>query len=243
MIVLFTDFGFQGPYVGQMKAVLHQHAPAETVVDLMHDAPAFDIRAAAFLLAALVREFPLDTVFLCVVDPAVGSDRETAAVQIDGRWFVGPDNGLFSVLTQRADQVLWHHIRWRPERLSASFHGRDLFAPIAARIAAGTLRENDLVACAPSTDPGWPEEYVAAVYIDHYGNVMSGVRADAISPQAVIQINGQRLHHARTFSEVPAGRALWYENSLGLVEFAVNQGNAARVLDIEIGAPFTVIGG
>lgn len=243
MIVLFTDFGYQGPYVGQMKAVLYQHAPTEAVVDLMHDAPAFDIRAAAFLLAAMIREFPLDTVFLCVVDPAVGSDRETAAVKLDGRWFVGPDNGLFSVVTKRADQVQWHHIRWRPERLTSSFHGRDLFAPIAARIAAGALRENDLVSCAPSTDPGWPEESAAAVYIDHYGNVMSGMRADAISQQAVILINGQRLHHARTFSEVPVGRAFWYENSIGLVEFAVNQGSAARALGIEIGTPFAVNGG
>src|SRR5512143_1221602 len=139
MILLFTDFGWTGPYVGQMKAVLAAAAPGVPVIDLMHDAPAFRPRPAGVLLAALLAEVPAGAVVLAVVDPGVGTARAPLAVSVDGRWLVGPDNGLFAP-TLRCDRAAeaWE-ITWRPARLSASFHGRDLFAPIAASIAAGKL--------------------------------------------------------------------------------------------------------
>jgi len=138
MIALFTDFGWQGPYVGQIKAVLMQLASQQPVIDLMHDVPAFQPRAASYLLASLVKKFPVETVFLAVVDPGVGSrQRRPCVVSADGRWYVGPDNGLFNVIANQAAEYKVWEITWRPDALSDSFHGRDLFAPVAAQLANG----------------------------------------------------------------------------------------------------------
>ncbi len=128
MIVLFTDFGEVGPYTGQIKAVLAREAPGVDVVDLLHDAPAFQARPSSYLLATLIDVFPTETVFICVIDPGVGGDRAAIVVEADGRWFVGPDNGLFEIVMRRANDVMAWNITWRPDSLSASFHGRDLFA-------------------------------------------------------------------------------------------------------------------
>ncbi len=143
MIVLFTDFGLEGPYVGQIKAVLHREAPGVPVVDLFHDAPAHAPELAAYLLAAYVGEFPEDAVFLCVVDPGVGSGRRPVMVRADDRWYVGPDNGLLAIIARRARSPGWWDITIRPQRLSATFHGRDLFAPAAARLARGERPPGD----------------------------------------------------------------------------------------------------
>ncbi len=137
MIILFTDFGLHGPYTGQMKAVLHREAPGVPIVDLFADAPAGDPKAASYLLAAYDDWFGPGTVFLCVVDPGVGGARPALIVEADGRWYVGPGNGLFELVLRRAREARRWDIAWRPERLSASFHGRDLFAPVAAMLARG----------------------------------------------------------------------------------------------------------
>jgi S-adenosylmethionine hydrolase len=132
MIVLFTDFGLQGPYTGQMKAVLHQMAPGVPIIDLFADAPAGNPKASAYLLAAYAQWFAAGTTFLCVVDPGVGGARPPVMLDADGRWYVGPGNGLFELIERRATQARSWDIDWRPQHLSASFHGRDLFSRIAA---------------------------------------------------------------------------------------------------------------
>src|SRR5438034_4574389 len=137
MIVLFTDFGVEGPYTGQMTAVLQQTAPAVPVVSLFADLPPGQPKPAAYLLAAYARWFAAGTVFVCVVDPGVGSERGALIVEADGRFYVGPDNGLFEIVPRRAARAAVWQITWRPGALSASFHGRDLFAPVAARLARG----------------------------------------------------------------------------------------------------------
>lgn len=137
MIVSFTDFGFHGPYTGQMKAVLHQMAPGVSVIDLFADAPVNNPKASAYLLAAYAAWFPPQTIFLCVVDPEVGGARPPVIVEADSRWYVGPGNGLFELVQRRASETRSWTIDWRPERLSASFHGRDLFALVAAMLACG----------------------------------------------------------------------------------------------------------
>jgi S-adenosylmethionine hydrolase len=250
MIVLFTDFGTGGPYVGQMKAVLHDVAAAVPVIDLMADAPPHDPMASAYLLAALVREFPQGTVFLAVIDPGVGGTRHPAVAEIDGRWFVGPDNGLFEPLLRRTDHARWWEIVWRPERLSASFHGRDLFAPVAARLALGQhpwdkpmWREEPWAEARPLEQlrrPDWPDELSRIVYIDNFGNAMTGMRAPTLAETAVLEVGGRRLARARTFGDVPPGQAFWYENANGLAEVAVNQGRADRLLGLAVGSPVTV---
>lgn len=137
MIVLFTDFGLQGPYTGQMKAVLHRIAPGISIIDLFADAPAGNPKASAYLLAAYAQWFAAGTTFLCVVDPGVGGARPPVILEADGRWYVGPGNGLFELIERRAAKARCWDIDLEPRRLSASFHGRDLFAPVAAMLARG----------------------------------------------------------------------------------------------------------
>ncbi len=241
MIVLFTDFGLDGPYIGQMKAVLARAAPGEVIIDLFANAPAFDAQSAAYLLAAYTGEFPAGSVFLCVVDPGVGGARRAAVVRADDRWFVGPDNGLFNVLAMRARDVQWWDLTWRPDNLSASFHGRDLFAPVAARIARGEPPPGQRMEPKLRTRRGWPEDLARIVYIDHYGNAMTGLRAANLLVENKLEINDHRLSRERTFSAVPPGYAFWYANANGLAEIAVNQGRAAEVLGIELGAAVNII--
>ncbi len=236
MIALFTDFGWKGPYVGQLKAALIREAPELPVVDLMHDAPAFNPRASAYLLAALVEEFPIGTVFLGVVDPGVGDpQRRPAVVHADGRWFVGPDNGLFNVVAMRSGHPQWWDITWQPPRLSRSFHGRDLFAPVAARVAKGEAPPGDECPVEQRIRAGWPAELAEIIYIDHFGNAVTGLRAVGANGAAELRVGGCTLTRAGTFAEVATGAAFWYENSSGLIEIAVNQGRADRLLHLGIG--------
>lgn len=239
MIVLFTDFGLAGPYTGQMKAVLRGHAPTTELIDLFADAPAGDPRASAYLLAAYAAWFPPGTVFLCVVDPGVGGTRAAVAVEADRRWYVGPENGLFEIVLRRSQNARYSEIEWRPKQLSASFHGRDLFAPVAAILARG--ERPALHARAPVRQPDWPDDLAEIVYIDHYGNALTGLRASTVPASAALVLGDKtRVIHAATFSAVPEGAAFWYENSNGLVEIAVNRGRADRALRLAIGSTFTV---
>lgn len=240
MIVLFTDFGWHDPYVGQIKAVLAQTAPTTAIIDLLHAVPDFNAHAGAFLLAALAAEFPPGSVFLCVVDPGVGGPRQALVVAADDRWYVGPDNGLLSVVAARAREARYWRIDWRPERLSASFHGRDLFAPIAGAIAAGAFPDDRL------TPVGAPEvafdlaDLPRVIYIDHYGNAWTGLRGGLLGEQDAIELKGQRLGRRLTFHEAAKGEAFWYVNSVGLVEIAVNRGSAAAQLGLALGDPVRV---
>lgn len=241
MLVLMTDFGPTGPYMGQMQAVLYREAPGVPVVTLFNDAPRCNPRASAYLLAAYATEFPSGTVFVAVVDPGVGTaTRRPIMLQADGRWFVGPDNGLFELVRRRAAACRCWEITWQPSCLSTSFHGRDLFAPVAARLARGEMPSAESVECSRND---WPDELAEVIYVDHFGNAMTGLRAAAVSPGSLIAVAGQQLHHARTFGAVIPGAAFWYENANGLVELAVNQGSAAQQLGLTIGMPVAQVSG
>ncbi|HXQ52054.1 MAG TPA: SAM-dependent chlorinase/fluorinase [Stellaceae bacterium] len=240
MIVLFTDFGLAGPYTGQMKAALARDAAGVPVIDLFADAPSRDPRAASYLLAAYAAWFPAGTVFLAVVDPGVGGARAALAALIDGRWFVGPDNGLFEIALRRAAAAQVWEIAWRPETLSASFHGRDLFAPVAALIARGEAPSWTRRDAASARRPLWPDDLAAIVYVDHYGNAITGLRASVLPAGARLQTGGRAIPRARTFSDAAPGEALWYENANGLAEIAVNLGHADAALGLAVGSPVTV---
>lgn len=234
MILAFTDFSLQGPYVGQMRAAILRDFPQAAIVDLMHDAPPGDVRAAAYLLAALVPGMPPGCICLAVVDPGVGGERLPVILDADDRRFVGPGNGLFGIVHRRAGKARYRHIDWRPGRMSASFHGRDLFAPAAAMLEAGmSLPTSELTEALPGAD--WPDDLAEAIYIDRFGNVMTGLRAAPFGIDATFEAGGRTLGHARTFCEAPPGEAFWYENSIGLVEFAVNGGSAAEMLGLRVG--------
>lgn len=238
LIALFTDFGPFGPYLGQMRLVLAGCAPGYPVVDLLNDAPAFDPMASAHLLAALTPNLPRASVLLGVVDPGVGTRRSPVALQADERWYVGPENGLFDVVAARAEQADWHDITWRPDTLSSSFHGRDLFAPVAGHLARGGEPAQRLSPRTMTTrdDAG----RAAVIYIDAYGNAMTGLRAQAWPADIALMAATRRLPRAETFGAVAPGEAFWYVNSLGLAEIAVNQGSAADRLGLVVGNPVTV---
>lgn len=242
MLVLFTDFGWQGPYVGLLKKVLIQHAPTLPVIDLMHDAPAFDPQVAAYLLATYASEFPEDTVFVGVIDPGVGGSRAGMILRTDCHWFVGPDNGLFDRVAARSRKSAAWRITWQPPHLSASFHGRDLFAPVAAKLAAGMAIPEELGEPMEPTCRNWPDDLSRIIYIDRYGNAMTGVRAASLGADTAIRIRDQRIPRGRTFSDLPPGQGFWYENSSGLVEIAVNQGSAVAQFGLRLGDPIQVIG-
>jgi hypothetical protein len=243
MIVLFTDFGADDIYVGQVKAVLMQHAPAGTpILDLLHRAPSLDARAGAHLLAALQAWLPAGSVFLSVIDPGVGSARDAVVLEADGKWYVGPDNGLLSVVAARAGKARTWRIVWRPQALSASFHGRDLFAPVAAWVAGGKLTADKIEETAGLSVEFGAGDLAEVIYIDHYGNVVTALRSGNVSRSAKIEAGSRLLAYARVFAEAPVGGAFWYEDSIGLVEIAVNRGSAADLLGLQVGDPVRLIG-
>ena len=237
MIFLFTDFGLEGPYTGQVQAVLRQQAPGVPVINLFADLVPFEIQAAAYLLAAYSSGFPPGSVFLCVVDPGVGGGRAGAVVRADGRWYVGPDEGLFAILARRARRVECWQLP-HPVTASPSFHARDVFAPLAARLARDGAFGAGPVATAACARPEWPDELQRVVYIDRYGNAVTGTRAAMVAGVATLRINGHAVPRARTFTDAEPGAAFWYANSSGLVELAVNRGRADRSLGIAVGTPF-----
>lgn len=235
MVVLFTDFGWQDPYVGQMKAVLLQIEPTVPVVDLLHAVPDFNAHAGAQLLDALRRGFPSGAVFLCVVDPGVGGPRQALVVEADGQWFVGPDNGLLSIVAGRAQATRCWRIDWRPEQLSNSFHGRDVFAPIAAAIAAGRF-PNDKLSGIEAPEVRFDlAELPRVIYLDHYGNAWTGIRGEVLADESRLEVKGKVLERKSVFHEAGKGEAFWYVNSSGLIEIAVNRGSAAELLGLRVG--------
>lgn len=250
-IFLFTDYGSTGFYVGQLHSTILTYQDPETaspVIDLMHDAPAHDVQSAAYLLAALVKHTPDNAIIVGVVDPGVGADRPPVILESDGRVLIGPGNGLFEIAGRQASRNELRLITWRPENLSASFHGRDLFATVAAHVA---LADDDnawrqslttpLLVSATQPPSDWPDDLPAVVYIDGFGNVMTGIRARKLAAGLSVAINGKKIPKAVTFSDVPKGEAFWYENSVGLIEIAVNQGRAADRLNMTVGATIGLI--
>src|SRR6267378_3308718 len=242
MIVLFTDFGLAGPYTGQVNAVLQQTAPEIPVIQLFADAPAGQPKPAAYLLAAYSAWFPEGTVLLCVVDPGVGSGRRGLIAEAAGRLYVGPDNGLFELVLRRAAGPRCWKINWRPPALSASFHGRDLFAPVAGRLAQGEPPSALASRGAPRGYPDWPDDLAEIVYIDHFGNALTGLRGECLPATARLGVGGRKIGHAETFAAAPRGEPFWYVNSNGLVEVAVNTGRADRALRLAVGSEIEILG-
>jgi hypothetical protein len=239
----FTDFGVAGPYVGQVKAILARQAPGIPVIDLFSDAPACDPKAAAYLLAAYVEEFPIGTVFLGVIDPGVGGPRKAGCLLADGRWFVGPDNGLFEIVARRAREMpRWRELEVSADGISATFHGRDVFAPAAALLACGAMPDGRDRPLAEIRRPDWPDDLAEVIYVDGFGNAMTGLRAGQVPDGRGLDVGGVQLARARTFSDVPPGTAFCFENANGLIEIAVNRGRASELFGLKIGVPVKISG-
>ena len=190
MIVLFTDFGLHGPYTGQMKAVLHQMAPGVPVIDLFADAPVGNPKPSAYLLAAYAAWFPTGTVFLCVVDPGVGGKRPAIILEAEAGGMSAPATACSSWSSAAPAKTRSWDIDWKPERLSASFHGRDLFAPVAAMLARGEPPPGRPRKDGADRREDWPDDLSEIVYIDHFGNAMTGLRAAMLSHNARLSCGG-----------------------------------------------------
>jgi len=230
-IALVTDFG-DGPYTGQMQLTLSALAERAIVVSLVSNLVPFRPDLAGFLLPALMRRMPSPTLYLCVVDPGVGGAREVLAARVGDDWLLGPDNGLLVPSIRRDPGARIYRVGWRPEVLSDSFHGRDLFAPIAAAMAAGELPDASPVDLAELRGVEWPRVLSKVCYVDVYGNLISGLWADAIPRHTRFGVGGFELGFARTFCEVPPGTPFWYRNAFGLLEIAANQARADRLLGL-----------
>lgn len=237
-IALVTDFGPGGPYVGQVELCLSELAPRIPVVNLVSDLAPFRPDLAAYLLPALARDTPKRTLYICVVDPGVGGERAALAVLADGDWYVGPDNGLLALMARRAKDVQVLRVDWRPGRLSSSFHGRDLFAPVGAMLCNGEVPACTEIDVGQMVGSDWPNELLRMIYTDPYGNLTTGVRGSSLVRNRILCAGGRELGFARTYGEVPPGEAFWYENSFGLVELAVNRGRADEILGLKTGDSF-----
>ncbi len=255
LITLLTDFGAGSGYPAQMKGVLLSAAPEAVLVDVSHDVPPFDVVAGALLLEACAPRFPAHAVHLAVVDPGVGTARRPLCV-VDpaGRRFVGPDNGLFTpFLVEGAVAYLLSRGPVVPEPASATFHGRDLFAPVAGWLAAG----GDAAQLGPTVaDPirlRWPTAKRSpravegeCLVADRFGNVLTTIRAGdvaALTGRLDVSVAARAARFVRTFGEGRPGELLALVGSSGRVEVAVREGSAAHLLGEFRGAPIVIRAG
>lgn len=248
IITLTTDFGERDGYVGAMRGVILSICPTATLVNLSHEVPPQDIRTAAFVLYQAFDYYPPDTIHCVVVDPGVGSKRRAIAVRTDHGVFVGPDNGVFSLVltTGKVDvfeAVTLTNPAYRLATVSATFHGRDIFAPTAAHIGNGVplsefgppainLIQLDLGARSQN-------RMCRVMHIDHFGNLILSITAgDIEDPKRVMFTVGGRVIKSlrRTFADVEEGQLLAYVgSSRDHIEIATRNGNAGRELGVQVG--------
>lgn len=255
LITLLTDFGCQDNYVGVMKGVIAGICPEAKLIDLSHSIPPQDVAAARFALLSAYPYFPEGTIHLCVVDPGVGTNRRAIAIQTAKAFLVGPDNGVFSgVLDQEKDirvVSLTQAQYWRTSTLSATFHGRDLFAPVAAHLAMGVCLTSLGSEIAPDslTRPVIPQPEVTEdqilgtiQYIDRFGNGITTIPAPTVEPlRWQVQMETGIIPLAKTYSDVGLGEAIALVGSHGWVEIAVNGGSARLTLGLAIGDEIRLI--
>lgn len=251
IITLLTDFGARDEYVGCLKGVILGINPTAVLVDLSHEVPPRDIQTGAFILAAAAPYFPPGTVHLAVVDPGVGTGRRALAARARGHFWVGPDNGLFHLIfagQADLDLVSLENPAYFLPQVSATFHGRDLFAPVAAHLSLGV----DLARLGPAlSNPvhlPWPTPICRAemiqgeiIHVDRFGNLVSNISAGDLHTwlgggNFHLQVGSvilTRLH--RTYGEAALGALLALPGSHGFLEIACSGGDAARQLQAEVG--------
>ncbi len=260
IITLLTDFGLVDGYVASMKGVILSRCPGACIVDVTHQVAPFDIRSGSYVLKSILGAFPPGTIHVAVVDPGVGTSRKALAARLAcGSIVLGPDNGLLSwALAMEARweaRSLENPETWRPT-VSHTFHGRDLFAPVAAHLALGFPFEGLGPSCSPvlaswvraeRRDDGLLGQ---VVHVDHFGNLVTNVteadlgRKEGLAAWAVKLPGMASLPGiARTYGDVPPGATVAIMGSSGHLEIAVHQGNAARILSAGTGTEVAVFSG
>jgi S-adenosylmethionine hydrolase len=257
MITLITDFGDRGGYAGMMKGVILTINPRCTIVDISHHIAPQNIEEAAFVLGSAYSFFPEHTVHLVVVDPGVGGPRKPIIIESEKHRFVGPDNGVFSLVFARERITgVWEVAadRCEPSRVSPTFHGRDIFAPVAAQLTlgmpAGALgRKLQSWVRLETLEPEITEEMIKArvVSVDHFGNLTSNLSQDLFSRLVGsrpfrIAVGGSMLRKIdRSYSDVREGEVLALFGSSGLLEISVRNGNCRQRLQVTHGAPVEIM--
>lgn len=257
LIVIMTDFGMEHWHDAAMKGEILRRAPSAMILDLSHDVPRHSIEAGAFLLHCAIDSFAKQTIFLCVVDPGVGSDRKALVGWVGDYGFVGPDNGLITPLVERAGgEFHIHEIKspnFRNERVSPTFHGRDIFAPAAARLMlgddpnmAGRRVENPILLKPINAQETADGITGRVMLIDHFGNAVTNI-AQSVSEKAMstrkftLQIKGLQIDHIdTTYSKGTLSTPLGYWGSSGFLEVAINFGSVAATFGINRGDPAVV---
>ncbi len=256
VITITTDFGHKGPFAAVMRgAILSRFRDAE-IVDLTHDIPAQWPPEAGFWVYRAYRYFPAGSVHVAVVDPGVGTERKILLAEADGHLFLAPDNGLLANLLDRHPDAVVFHLDL--DRLSDfdipppsnTFHGRDIFAPVAALLASGTVGLEALGTRATEWTPAWLDEPEvgrgriggAVITVDSFGNLISNIDAALLGElrDPIVRIAGLALPLSETYGRVKPGDYLALINSFGVIEVARAEGNAADSLGLDRGAPVTV---
>ena len=256
VITVTTDFGHRGPFVGTMKGVIVNHFAAARIIDLTHEAYVHWPAEAGFWIARSYHYFPPGTVHLAVVDPGVGTDRSVLLAIGDGHLFLAPDNGLLAEVIHQSRASAFHVREDIIEAhaladTSATFHGRDIFAPLVARLAAGELDPRAIGTATTDYVPSIIEpaarrgQQLTGVVItsDHFGNLITNIeRADVEAfKNPLIQAGGHEIALRRTYGDVEPGALLALINSFGVLEIARAEQNAAECLGIGRGAPVRVV--
>jgi S-adenosylmethionine hydrolase len=241
IVTLTTDFGLADSYVAAMKAVLIARCPQTRLIDVTHGIPAQDILCGSITLERAVDGFPERTVHLAVVDPGVGTDRRLIVAQVKGQLIVCPDNGLITWTARLHGQPSVHEITWRAEKTSATFHGRDVLAPVAGMLACGEPLDR---LARPIDDPILldlaPAESARGrvIHIDHFGNATTNIRQNTLGEHCgtSVRINRRRIGKLkRTYWDVAPGKPLALIGSSGLLEIAVRDGSARDDLKLRVG--------
>ena len=241
-IVLATDYGVAGPYVGQLKSAIYNIAPNAFIIDLIHDLPAFNPKASAYLLASYLNHIPENSIIVGVVDPGVGSNREPIVLEGNGFTFVGPNNGLFSIVARNISDLKISKIMITDEPVSKTFHGRDIFAPVAARIALNLENNFESFRFKYFVGTDWPDNLFEIIYIDHYGNAVTGiVLSKPCDTNQEFLIDGKKIKFNEAFFSANENECFWFCNSSNLLEIAAKQASAKNILKLSIGTKIKII--
>ncbi len=241
ILTLTTDFGLSDHYVGAMKGIILGICPRAHIVDISHEVTPFEIAEGAYLLAQAYACFPKGTVHIAVVDPGVGSDRRAILVEAAGQYFVGPDNGLFAmVMAHEKHKVrVISNTRYFRHPVSRTFHGRDIFAPVAAHLAAGTPPAGMGKMIQDFVTLEFPDakQSFQVLHIDRFGNIVTSLRASEIAGKRfTLAIGKVKISTvAQNYAECAPGQLFLIEGSSGFIEVSVNQGSAAEMISCRAG--------
>lgn len=251
-IALLSDFGTHDPFVGAMKGVILSKAPGLTIIDITHQIPPQNIQTAAFYLMAATPYMPKGTLFMCVVDPTVGTGRGIVWARTDNHQFIAPDNGLISWVEQKEkirEARFISNSSLFMDNISSTFHGRDIMAPVAAAIAKG-LPEKKIGPLFPDYRRfPFPVPVKAGnritgqvIAIDHFGNVITNIAREYIGAKGVFTVAERMIKGLKlTYASVPEGEALALIGSFGFLEFSVRNGNFASTFEVKIGSAVEAI--